>query len=342
MRLNLAQLAAHLRQPLLPVYLVTGDEPLQLGETLSALRAAAQAQGYGEREVLEQDAHFDWRLLAGAASNLSLFGDRRLLELRLESGKIGAEGSQALVAYCQRPPEDTLLLISGPRLERAQTSAKWVQSLDAVGALVPIWPLERRQLPDWLRQRLMSRGLGPGPGVCEWLAERVEGNLLAAAQEVEKLLLLHGPGDLDLERLRASIADSARYSIFDLAEAALAGDAARCLRILEALRAEGTPEPLALWALLREVRLVLTLAGEVRGGRPLTQVLAGHREIWEKRRPLYASALRRLPTSAWQGLLEPCARVDRAIKGLTLQDPWLLLQDLALAMCGLRLPAAAV
>ncbi len=338
MRLTIHQLASHLKQPLLPVYLVAGDEPLQHGEALDAIRAAARDQGHLEREVLEQDNHFDWDRLAAMADNLSLFGDRRLIELRLGSNKIGADGSKALVEYLERPPEDTVLLIISPKLERNQNSAKWVKQIESAGALIGIWPVDRAQLPGWLEQRMRSQGLQPGPGVAHWLAERVEGNLLAAVQELEKLRLLQEPGPVDQEQMMAAVADSARYTVFDLANSALEGRAARCVRVLQVLKAEGAPQPLALWALLKEARLLAALAGEAAAGRPLQQVIAGRREIWDKHRPLYDKAVRRLPPQGWQQLLRRCADVDRAIKGLGKADPWLLLEDIALSIAGVPVP----
>lgn len=334
MRLNIHQLQSHLQRPLLPVYLVAGDEPLQRGEVLDRLRATARAQGHSEREVLEHDAHFDWAQLATMADSLSLFGDRRIIELRLGSAKIGAEGSKALVAYCERPPDDTVLLILSPKLDRGQLASKWVKSVEQRGALLTVWPVERNQLPGWLEQRLQSRGLQPQPGVAEWLAERVEGNLLAGAQEVEKLLLLQEPGPLSLEQMMAAASDSARYSVFDLADSALAGNAARCLRVLHTLRGEGTPEPLALWALTKEIRLLAGLAAEVGSGRALPQALAARREIWSNRRPLYGKALKRISPAGWRRLLRLCAGADRAIKGEEKADPWLLFEDIALGICG--------
>lgn len=334
MRLNIHQLESHLNRPLLPVYLVTGDEPLQRGEALDQLRQAARAQGHTERDVLEHAAHFDWSQLAGMADNLSLFGDKRLIELRLGSSKIGSDGSKALIAYAKRPPEDTVLLIIGPKLDRNQLSTKWVKALDQVGALLTVWPIEQNQLPGWLELRMKTRGLLPAPGVAAWLAERVEGNLLAAAQEVEKLLLLQGPGPLDMAQLQAAVSDSARYTVFDLADSALLGDAARCIRILQTLKGEGAPDVLALWALTKETRLLAGLAGEIRDGRSASQAIAARREIWDKRRPLYNQALKRQPVSGWRRLLSLCARADRAVKGKDTVDPWLLLEDIALGMTG--------
>jgi DNA polymerase-3 subunit delta len=339
MRLAVHQLDAHSAQPLRPIYLVAGDEPLQRGEALDRLRTAAREQGYTERQVLEQDTQFDWRQLQALGANLSLFGDRRLIELRLTSAKIGNDGSEALTRYAQDPPQDDTLLIMAPKLERSQLGSRWVKAIEAAGVLIQVWPLDRGQLPDWLQQRMRVRGLRPAAGTAAWLAERVEGNLLAGAQEVEKLLLLQGPGPVDLEQMMAAVADSARFTVFDLAETALAGDAARCMRMLRVLRAEGTPEPIALWALSKEVRLLAGIAAEASSGKPLAQALTERREIWDKRRPLYGRAVKRLPVAGWRRLLLLCGRADRSIKGEDRADPWLLLEDIALGMTGLRMPS---
>lgn len=179
---------------------------------------------------------------------------------------------------------------------------------------------------------MKTRGLRSAPGVAAWLAERVEGNLVAAAQEVEKLLLLQGPGPLDMEQLHATISDSARYTVFDLADGALEGNAARCVRVLRTLKAEGTPDALALWALTKETRLLAGLAAELNTGCSASQAIAARREIWDKRRPLYGKALKRKPASGWRSLLRLCAQADQAIKGEDKSDPWLLLEDIALDM----------
>jgi DNA polymerase III subunit delta len=333
MRLDIHRLPAHLHHALLPVYLVAGDEPLQRGEALDLIRAAARARGYGEREVLEQDAQLDWRQLAASGAALSLFCERRLIELRLGSPKIGNEGSAAIAAYLQPPPPDTVLLIAAPRLERTQGAGpKWVQAVERVGCLLQVWPVERGQLGAWLEQRMVGRGLAPEPGAAAWLAERVEGNLLAGAQEVEKLLLLQGPGSVTREQVQAAVSDGARYSVFDLGDSAVDGQAARSLRILRSLRGEGTASALALWALAKEVRLLAGLAAQAWEPGAVAQLLASRRDLRERRRPAYARALRRLAARDWQRLLVLCALVDRAIKGEDSADPWVLLEQLALGI----------
>jgi DNA polymerase-3 subunit delta len=237
MRLRFTQLPEHLARGLSPVYLICGDEPFQLGEAARLIRTAARTAGFDEREVLDQDAQFDWGALGASASAMSLFSQRKLIDLRLSSGKIGKDGSAALRAYCARPCPDNLLLVTAPGLERKELENQWVKSLDTVGAVVQVWPLKGRELAQWLSQRLTAAGFVPEPGAAELLAERVEGNLMAAVQEIEKLRLLREPGPLPLEDLLGTLADSARFDLFALTDAAVAGDRARVHRVLAVLRA---------------------------------------------------------------------------------------------------------
>ncbi len=336
MRLNSHQLPAQLRQSLPPVIMVSGDEPLQKGEALDAVRLAARQQEFTEREIIDVGNPFDWSELAAVADNLSLFGDKRLIELRLSSAKIGNDGGKAIQHYIERPPEDTCLLITCPRLERAQNQSKWVKAIEQQGILVTVWPLEHKQLPGWLQQRMNALGLKAEPGAAQWLAERVEGNLLAAVQELEKLMLLQGPGPLSLEQMMASASDSARYTVFDLADAALAGEPARTVRIIRTLQAEGSPQPLVLWALSKEIRLLAEAATEARHGGQAAQLFSGRRDIPQRRQPLYAKAIQHQPPRGWLRLLVDCNQADRSIKGAPGMDPWLQLEQLALGLCGVR------
>jgi DNA polymerase-3 subunit delta len=328
------QLERHLKRELAPVYLVTGDEPLQVGETLDAIRHAARRQGYGSREVLDVDLHFNWDRLAAEADALSLFAERRVIDLRIPSGKPGNEGSKALLEYTQRPPEDTLLLLTLPKLEKSQQNSKWFKALDRLGVIIQVWPIDLEHLPDWIEQRMRAAGLQPEPGVAAMLADNIEGNLLAAKQEIEKLVLLFGSGPISQQRLSESVADSARYDIFGLVDTALEGRAGRCLRMLNGLRAEGIPEPLVLWVLARELRLLCSLAAEIRQGRSARQAVAARREIWEKRRALVATGVQRLQPAEWRKLLRQCGETDRAIKGFSKEDPWLLMQRIVTRMAG--------
>lgn len=336
MRLRSDQLTAHAARPLLPIYLVSGDEPLQLNEAVDALRAAARKQGFTEREVLEVETGFDWSALAAAGSSLSLFAERKLIELRLPSGKPGDAGAKALSAYAAAPSPDNLLLISCGKLDKQQQKSKWFTALESAGAVIQIWPVEPRALPVWVRQRLQARGLQPTPEAAQLLAERVEGNLLAAAQEVEKLALLHGAGPLDTDQVRAAVADSARYDVFELADAALGGDVTRCARILEGLRGEGDEPVLILWALVREVRaLALIAAGQAAGTPP--EALFQQHKVWDKRRPLYQAALKRHGLRRWYALLRRAARLDRICKGAEPGNPWDELLQFSLLIAGTRI-----
>lgn len=336
MKLYPEQLEARLGQQLPPVILLSGDEPLQMLELADRLRQLAVQQGYSERIVLETQRNFDWNQLADEQANRSLFGDRRLFDLRLHSTSIGNEGSKALSDWCKAPAEESLLLISAPKLDKKQLATKWVKAVDACGYLVQIWPIELRQLPGWLEQRMRSRGLQPQRGVAALLAERVEGNLLAATQEIEKLLLLQGPGPVSQDALLQGVSDSARYDVFGLVDEILAGRAARCLRILSGLHAEGEAETLVLWALARELRSLYPMARQVRGGEGIAAVVDAQR-VWPKRKPLVSAALKRLGPGGIRRALVACSEIDAAIKGRRKQDPWLLLEQLCLALCGVDL-----
>jgi len=335
MRLHPEQLDGHLRQRLSPVYLISGDEPLQIQEAADAVRAAARAQGFTERQVMHVESGFDWGALAAEADALSLFAERKIIDLRLPSAKPGDKGSKALTEYTARPPQDNLLLITAGKLEREQTNSKWFKGIDGCGVVVQVWPLELKALPAWIQQRLASRGLSATPEAVTLLAERVEGNMLAAAQEVEKLAMLYGAGQLGVEEVRSAVADSSRFDIFELADAALSGDAARCARILEGLHGEGEEPVLILWALVREIRTLALIAVGQANGKPL-DTLFGEQRIWDKRKPLFRAALGRHPARRWQQLLRRAARTDRVCKGVEQGSPWDELLQLSLLMAGTR------
>ncbi|MFV8835867.1 DNA polymerase III subunit delta [Aquisalimonas sp.] len=330
MRLKPEQVADTLERSLPLVWLITGDEPLLVGEAMDAVRVAARQAGHTEREVLEVEAGFDWQRLAAAADNLSLFGDRRIIELRMPTGKPGQAGARALSDYCARAPEDTVLMISAPRLDAGTRKAAWVNAIDTAGAVVQVWPLEQRQLPGWLEQRLRQAGLQPTREAVQLLAERSEGNLLAAVQEIEKLRLLVPKGELDADAVRQAVADSARFDVFDLTAAALQGEVARCARIVGGLREEGVEPTLVLWALSREVRLVCQLQG---APGQAEQVLKKNGAFGPRKNQLQRAAQRGGPRR-WQALLMRCARADRVIKGVAPGRIWDELLQLSIAIAG--------
>ncbi len=335
MRTRPHELSAQIkRHGLAPVYLISGDEPLQMNEVADQVRSAARGAGFTEREILDAGPRFDWNELGSQANTLSLFAEKRIIDLRIPSGKPGREGSKALTDYAQRPPEDTLLLVTLPKLDRSQLRSKWLQALEQQGVLIQIWPIEANRLLPWIEQRMRQAGLTPEPDVVPMLADRIEGNLLAAAQEIDKLKLLHGDGLISPQALQESVADSARYDVFGLVDSALEGKVGRTIRILNGLRAEGTAAPVVLWALNREVRLLCGLSRQVEQGQPPTRVVNASREVWDKRKPLVTRGLERLKPAQWRQLLKLCCLTDRAIKGQDRQDPWLQLQRICTHMAG--------
>ncbi|RMG33919.1 MAG: DNA polymerase III subunit delta, partial [Gammaproteobacteria bacterium] len=234
----------------------------------------------------------------------------------------------------ENPPSDTLLLLTLPKLERAQQSAKWFKAIDSLGAVIQVWPVEARQLPQWLERRMRQAGLQPTREAVQLLADRVEGNLLAARQEIEKLRLLHGEGPLDADQLRSAVADSARYDVFELVDSALRGETARGLHIIEGLRGEGTAAPVVLWALHREIAQLASIAVETAKGLSPDQAMQ-QAKVWDKRKPLVRQALSRLRPAQWLGLLDRCHEADRAIKGAAPDDPWQCLEEIVARMGGI-------
>ena len=334
MKLSLDNLTVHLKQAvtrsqLAPAYLVSGDEDLLVGEACDAIRAAAREVGYTEREVNFPERSGDWADIAASLSSMSLFGDRRIVEIRF-SGKAGKEGGAALQKIVESAGPDTLLLIVTPRLEFATQNTAWVKAIESKGAWLPIWEIGPRQLESWLSQRLRAAGLEPTPDAVALLASRVEGNLLAAKQEIEKLKLLVPAGRLDATAVLEAVVSSARYDVFALGEAVVVGDASRALRILSGLRGEGTEPTLVLWSITRELRNLWSLRrGEDPSRRPGPRLSPAQLAALERARPRAA----RMPFAR---LSSRALRADRMIKGRLAGDPWDEMTLLCAECCGLR------
>lgn len=339
MRIDPERWSAHLAQAtaasLRPVYLIYGDEPLLVDECGNALRMRARELGYIERSVYTVESGFDWNDLYAATRSLSLFAERRLLELRLPSGKPGDAGAKMLIQLAQHPAADTILLVIAGKLDKAARESAWANALDAAGASIALWPLNAAQLPAWIGARLQAQQLRPEAGVVELLAQYTEGNLLAAAQEVDKLALLAQGGVIRLSDAQDSLSDNARYNVYGLVDACLQGAAASAARMLASLRAEGVEPILVLWALARELRTMAQISSQLAQGQPEASVLQANR-VWSNRRALVTQALRRLRPAQWLVLLVRAARVDRILKGRAPGEVWQELEILVLAVCGIR------
>ena len=316
------QLEAHLARELRPLYAIHGDEPLLSLEAADAIRARARAGGFSERTVLAAERGFDWRELAASAASLSLFGDRKLIELRLASGKPGADGAAAIEHLCRDLPADTLTMVMLPRLDRAGQSSPWFQALEAKGVVVNVFPVERSRLPEWIAARLARQKQHAKPETLRFLADCVEGNLLAAHQEIQKLALLHPAGELDFEPVREAVLNVARYDAGKLTEAMLSGDRSRLARMLEGLRGEGEAAARVLWLIAEEIRAVCRVQDGMAAGRPLAEVLREVRVWGDARQALVGKAARKFPRAALLSALEHAAAVDRVVKGIVKGDAW--------------------
>ncbi|MBD3896253.1 DNA polymerase III subunit delta [Halomonas sp. ML-15] len=322
-----------------PVVMVTGDEPLIHMEACDAVRTAARQQGIEEREVLHVESGFQWGRLTESAASLSLFASRKLIELRLGSQAAGQEGGRALEAYAEQASgSDNVLLLSAGKLDRKQQQSKWFKALDKIGLFVPVWPVDHQRLGYWMRDRAGRHGLQLDMEAAKLLGERTEGNLLAADQALQKLALLMPPGArLNAEAIASGVDDSARYDVFTLAEACLRGERERVSRIVRGLRQEGVEAPIMLWALTRELRILLSLYQHLDQGQSFEHACKAQKPpIFDKRRPAYQQALNRLPLKRLHKLLLFAQRLDLAIKGAAPLPLWDGIHDLALTLAGGR------
>ena len=340
MQLRPAQLAAHLQKTLAPLYVVHGDEPLLAIEAGDQIRAAARAAGCDEREVLVADASFKWDAFTGANRNLGLFGNRKLIDLRIPGGKPGNEGARALEDHAAHLNADTVTLITLPRLDRAAQASSWFTALADAAVTIAVAPLERTELPGWIAERLARQRQRVAPDTLQFLADHTEGNLLAARQEIEKLALLLPEGELDPAAVEQAVADVARFDVFELSEAWLAGDAARSCRILAALQSEGEGMPLLLWQMGEDLHALAAVLGGVAEGVPVGHAVRNAR-VWGKRQAAMERAARRVKPGAISPLLLRLARLDALAKGIGRGDAWSDLREMALALCGTPLGLAA-
>lgn len=334
MNIRYEQLESALKGPaagsLSPVYMVSGDEPLQAMEATDLIRSVCREQGYAEREIFDVDANFDWQLFTEEAANMSLFSTQRILDVRLTSGKPGKQGSLAIKQYLDNPPEDTILLITAGKLDKGSKNSAWYKSIDASGVVIQCWPVGIDKLHAWVRQRFQTYGMQPDREVVDYVCQHVEGNMLAAAQEIDKIHLLIGPGEVGFESVREAITDNSRYSAFELADIAMQGDRSRVLKVTNSLFAEGV-EPLAvIWVLAREIRLLCDAASD-----PSTAEYKLSRSgVWQNRMRLFKGCLARHTEKSLQALLQRCSKIDGISKGFEMGNAWDELRMVSILLAG--------
>ena len=344
MQIAPAQLSQHLERGLKALYTLHGDEPLLTQEAADAIRAVARTQGYTERTShTVMGAHFDWSEVLAAGGSLSLFADRQIVEVRIPSGKPGKDGSAALqqLASQSQGAESTLTLVLLPRLDKATKTGAWFSALESFGVTVQVEPVERGALPPWIAQRLQAQGQRVAAGeagqrTLQFFADRVEGNLLAAHQEIQKLALLYPQGELTFEQIERAVLNVARYDVFKLSEAVLGGQIGRVMRMLDGLQAEGEAEVLVHYALAEDIRALKRVKDALNAGRPLPMALREQR-IWGLKERLFERALPRLTDTTLANLLYAAHQVDGIVKGLKQpdwpMDGWQALHRLAMLLC---------
>lgn len=328
MEIRPEDISNHLARGFAPLYVIWGDEPLAMLETEDAIRTTAMRASF-ERNVFTVQGRFDWSVIFGSADNLSLFAQQKLVEIRIPSGKPGIEGSNALGRYAGALPADTVTVISLPGLEWKQTQSKWFGALSENGQVIQCRDVPREQMPNWINRRLAGNKQQADREALEFLSNRLEGNLLAARQEIDKLALLLPPGKLSLADIEHAVTDVSRFEVTDIQDALLAGDSARCARILDSLRQEGEAVPKVMWQIAATLRLLAKLKSTMRQGQSIQAAFKANR-IWDRRQPLVQAALRRVSDAIMESALLDAARIDRQAKGLEGGDPWIDMLRLSL------------
>ena len=331
MKLRAEQLAQHIRRQLSPIYLITGDELLLVQETVATLNQATRDAGYNEKIIIEANNADAWLQLTHETQNLSLFSTKRVIECRIAQAKFGDAGGKALQLYAQHPAKDTVLLVVTSKLTIQQQNSAWFKAIDKVGIIIQIWPITGPQLPVWIRQRIKLAGLQIDNTGVQLLVDHVQGNLLAAAQEIEKLQLLFGNNIITAEQIAASITGNNRFNIFELGDSLLRGDTQLSLQILQCLQNEGNEPVLILWSITRELRTLINIAFELQQGLTFAQIIQAF-AVREQRKPLIQNALKRHSYQEWLLLIQKASQVDRVVKGMQLGNVWDELQQLCLAI----------
>lgn len=333
MKIYPEKLASNLKEEIKPIYIVSGDEALLIQEACDSIRFMLRQSGYSERDLFHVDAAFDWQQILYSASSMSLFAEKKLIELRMPSGKPGDKGAKVLKSYVDNIPEQTVLLIITGKLERSTQNSKWFKALDSVAAFVQVWPIAVNQLPTWLNNRIRKTGMSASREAIQALVDKVEGNLLAAVQEIERLRLISGKGNIELSQILEEVSDSSRFTLFALVDAALSGNASRTCRVIEGLRSEGT-EILQIVGLLgRELRLLSGMAAQQSSGQSMQAVMQVYK-VWSNRKSMTGAVLQRHGLAEFERLIMRLAKLDKMVKGLATGDPWDELTGIFLSLAG--------
>ncbi len=333
MKLYPERVAESLKKETLPIYMVSGDEPLLVQETCDEIRAALRDQGFSERDLFHAEASFDWEDVLFSANAMSLFAEKKILEIRMPSGKPGDKGAAALKTYTDSPSEDTVMLLVLPRLDAATQRAKWFKALEEKGAFVQVWPIELDRMPRWVSDRFRRAGLQADRDAVQLMVERVEGNLLAAIQEIERLKLVADQGRVTVQHVIDGVADSSRFDVFDAIDAALSQDAKRTLKVVNGLQLEGAELLPVANLVAREIRQLVTMAAQVESGKSIDAAMQSAR-VWQKRKSIVGKCLRARTMRELLDAERRVARVDQVFKGIGSGEPWRELTDVLLSLAG--------
>lgn len=338
MKITFEQLHSHLQKMLLPIYMVQGEEILLRQQAVAMIRNASAQKGFNERKILQIDAGFNWDDFLLEMNSFSLFSKQTLLELHIPETKFNDAAKNALERYTQNPPADKTLLIVTAKLDGKIQLTNWFKQLEKIGGVITAWPIDAKQLPTWIKNRLQQVGIIADATGIQLLADRTEGNLLATDQAIEKLLLLYGKRKINTDEIATAISDNTRFDIFDWIDCTLAGDGKRTLQILLHLQAEDTELTLLLWALTRELRSLLAMRHASTNQQTVEQIMLQHK-VWEKRKPLIKQALNRHSLQNLQQFLLQASVIDQIIKGATVGNAWDELRQLSLALVGIPIMA---
>jgi len=324
------QLASVISKTVYPVYMVSGDEPLQQMEALDQIRAYLREQDYSEREILDVDAQFDWQRLLDEAANMSLFATRRIVELRLPTAKPGKQGSQILKEYLARPPEDTVLIVNAGKVDGSAKKSAWYKAIDQSGMVIQCWPIPVEKLKFWLKQRFIQHDMNADDEVLAYISQHVEGNLLAADQEIQKLYLLLGPGAVTYADVAQAISSQSRYNVFELVDMLLTGNTQRVIKILAGLKAEGVVPVIINWALAKDIRLLAAVAADMSSA----DFKLKRSGVWQNRITLFKSCLSRHRLRTFQLMLKRCSYIDAVSKGMIDANVWDEIETLCVRLAG--------